>query len=340
MRFFYVELPDGESRQKFETGELPANSTVFKRGEIGRALRALKAFDPAIVVTAAHYPRLLAVAAIWGRITGRKVCYLSDTNYFDIQKRPFWWRIAKRAVFRLYLGQMWGFLPMGSANEAFYDWCCGPGWRRKFRARVPYPHDPELFQAACGNGNPRRLDKRVTCLYLGRLVPEKGVENLLEALALLSSALLPELRVVIGGDGPCKSSLMEYVHTRGLGDTVEFLGPIPSDMAVELFHKCDILVLTSYSEPWGLVVNEALSSCRPVLAPAGVGAVIDLVRDGINGFVLNDNDPLTIASGLGRVLEYRGRLREMGKRGRESVSSGAWSLQGALEGWAKLAGQA
>jgi glycosyltransferase involved in cell wall biosynthesis len=103
-----------------------------------------------------------------------------------------------------------------------------------------------------------------------------------------------------------------------------------------LFAVADVVVLPSHTEPWGLVVNEALSSGRPVMAPHWVGAAADLLQDGVTGLVLSANSPEAIAAGLERALEMRATLSEMGRRGRALVAEGGWTLEGALSSWHRV----
>jgi glycosyltransferase involved in cell wall biosynthesis len=120
-----------------------------------------------------------------------------------------------------------------------------------------------------------------------------------------------------------------------LQETISFLGLIPSDEAPELFQQCDLFVLPSNTEPWGLVINEALSSGKPVLTPRWVGCVPDLVHDQVNGFVVADNAPATLAVSITQAIQ-KDQLREMGLKGREIIFANDWNSRGTLSGWNEL----
>jgi glycosyltransferase involved in cell wall biosynthesis len=110
-------------------------------------------------------------------------------------------------------------------------------------------------------------------LYAGRLVEVKGIRDFLQARALLGSAALP---TVVAGDGPLVTEVAN-------ADGVLHVGFQQREELVELFALAEATVVPSLSEPWGVVVNEALACGTPVIASDAVGAAEDLIRDGVNG---------------------------------------------------------
>jgi glycosyltransferase involved in cell wall biosynthesis len=152
-------------------------------------------------------------------------------------------------------------------------------------------------------------------LYVGRLVEEKGIEELLAAWRLLGDAAT----LVAVGDGP----LAERVRTT---PNVRLLGPLARERLPVAYAAAAALVLPSiptsrFREPWGLVCNEALHQSTPVVATTAVGAVAGaLVRHGETGLVVPPGDPAALAGAIGRLLADPALRARLGAAGREALA--------------------
>ena len=165
-------------------------------------------------------------------------------------------------------------------------------------------------------------------LFVGRLEREKGVPVLLDA---WRRAGLPDGAVLaLAGDGPLRGEV------EAAGGGVRALGPVAHADLPALYTAADVLVLPSvrtatFTEPWGLVVNEAMHAGTPVIASDAVGAVPGgLVRDGRNGLVAPAGDAPALASRL-RSLALNAELRErLGSAAAQDVQ--AFSLEAWVAG--------
>ncbi|MEY2598030.1 MAG: hypothetical protein RLZZ142_289 [Verrucomicrobiota bacterium] len=143
----------------------------------------------------------------------------------------------------------------------------------------------------------QREVRRVVCA--ARLAPEKDVSTLLNALALLRrEGLRFELKVL--GDGPLRGALWRRVLELQLQGEVEFLGHQPGVAA--WIGEADLLVLPSPEEPFGLVLLEAMSLAKPVIAARG-GGPQEIVLDGQTGLLFEPRDPRDLAMKLRVLLE-------------------------------------
>lgn len=106
-------------------------------------------------------------------------------------------------------------------------------------------------------------------LYVGRLAPEKNLTFLLRVFALPEMA---KFHLTLAGNGPDRAALQSLA-----GSNVSFIGHVPNEKIQEIYTAHDAVILASISEPWGLVVEEALYYGLPVLASSKVGSVEDLV---------------------------------------------------------------
>ena len=155
--------------------------------------------------------------------------------------------------------------------------------------------------------------------FVGRLCPGKGVETLLEAAALLRPRW-PDFRLFILGDGPgvnnYVNSLQQLAARLGLGPNVRFFGYV--DHAAAACAAFDVQVVCSQAEPFGLVTVEAMAQGLPV-AVTNSGGSPEIVRDGVEGFLVEPGNADALARRLDCLLDSPGLRREMGRRGRERV---------------------
>jgi len=169
-------------------------------------------------------------------------------------------------------------------------------------------------------------EKELLVLYVGRLEHEKGVEVLLEAWR--QAALGPEARLALAGEGPVAATVASLVPDARL------LGAVPAGDLPALYCAADMLVLPSvrtatFTEPWGLVVNEAMLQRTPPIVSDAVGAAAGgLVRDGHNGLVFRAGDAAALAAGLSALASDSAMRRELGGRAREDallLTPAAWA---------------
>ena len=133
----------------------------------------------------------------------------------------------------------------------------------------------------------------LTLAFAGRLTAQKSLGVAFEALAQVDDVVL-----LIAGEGDERSHLEQRADELGLGPRVRFLGPLPRDRVVALFHAADASILSSSWENFPHGVVEALAAGTPVLATAA-GGVAEVVRDGENGLLVAPED----AAGLGQAIQ-------------------------------------
>ena len=126
-------------------------------------------------------------------------------------------------------------------------------------------------------------------LYIGRLSSEKGLDTLLYAFAKVR-AQKPKASLILVGGGGERENLEALAQELGLGEAVSFTGGKSGAELFAEYSRATCFVLPSRSEPWGLVVNEALSYGCPVIVSEYCGCVPELVIEGKTGFVHKVND--------------------------------------------------
>lgn len=166
---------------------------------------------------------------------------------------------------------------------------------------------PESADHVTGGG-----DLRV--VYIGRLDPIKGIENLLSACGILNSGSSPGYSLTVAGEGaaPYVAGLRSEIERSGLSGRVAMVGNVEGEAKRELFARADVVVVPSHTENFGMVVAEALAHGVPVVASRGTPwRRVEEVGCGL--WVGNDPESLAGALAAARTMP----LREMGRRGRE-----------------------
>ncbi len=159
-------------------------------------------------------------------------------------------------------------------------------------------------------------------LFVGRLIPRKGVHTLLQAFAELRRRI-PEakLRLAGGGSSPDDPSsyyygLKQFVAANGLEEAVTFLGELDEAAVLEEYTNCAVVVLSSVLETAPMAVMQAMAAGKAVVSTDAGGARY-LVEQGKSGFITPQNDPSALAEALYQILSDETGLRAMGCRARE-----------------------
>jgi glycosyltransferase involved in cell wall biosynthesis len=145
-------------------------------------------------------------------------------------------------------------------------------------------------------------------IVLGRLVPHKRVEHVLDSASVLRERY-PDLRVSIVGEGWWRDQLQHAAREAGVADLVTFYGHVDEPTKDRLLREAWVLALPSLKEGWGLVVMEAAARGVPAVAYAEAGGVVESIADGITGVLATDQQEFSAA--LERILhdqEFRNSL--------------------------------
>ncbi len=192
---------------------------------------------------------------------------------------------------------------------------------------VPLGTDPGRFRPGLDASAARTeygLDGGPWLLTVARLVPHKGVDVALEALARLAPSR-PGLRYAVAGEGPDRERLEARAAELGVADRVRFLGGVPEPLLPALYAAADAYVGRSREEGRevegvGISFVEASASGLPVVG-GRAGGVPDAVRDGETGILVDPRDPGAAAAAIQRLLEEPGLARRLGETGRRAAET-------------------
>jgi glycosyltransferase involved in cell wall biosynthesis len=149
-------------------------------------------------------------------------------------------------------------------------------------------------------------------IFVGRLIDFKNLFLFLEVFHQAQKQSSEDWGVVILGDGELKNELQKFVIEKNI-QKISFQKGVSWQQVPEYLALSDVLVLPSYSEPWGLVVNEAMACGLPVLVSDKCGCAIDLVKNGENGFIFAPNNQEELTNLLLKFMNMKVEdLQKMG----------------------------
>lgn len=173
----------------------------------------------------------------------------------------------------------------------------------------------------------------ILLIFVGRVVKEKGLEELLRAIKLLVQKNLP-VHALIVGEGQDRDSFERLRDTLGLQSQVTFTGWVDPDAIPYYLAAGDVFVSPSWFEGQGLTVIEAMLAGTPVVA-TGVGGIIDSIEHEKTGLLVPVHAPEAIAAAVERLLTDQSLSQEMAARARQNASA-KFSRQASAEAFSKL----
>ncbi|MBY0472790.1 glycosyltransferase family 4 protein [Patescibacteria group bacterium] len=198
------------------------------------------------------------------------------------------------------------------------------GWSKKeFSDWVWFEQNPignrKVFWE--NNGGGTVLDEDKILITTSRLVYKNGIDTVIESLEYLP----PNVKFFILGDGPLRSNLTGLVQKLGLDDRIRFLGQVSNTKVGEYLHASNMFIRPSRSEGMGNSFIEAMAAGIPVIGTA-VGGIPDFLTDGKTGFVVEVDNPKSIAMTVQHILENPTRTQEVVQNAKELSAQYDWDM--------------
>jgi glycosyltransferase involved in cell wall biosynthesis len=153
-------------------------------------------------------------------------------------------------------------------------------------------------------------------LTVAKLYPRKGLDVLLRAIQVLkSSGSQCRYRFVIVGDGPEESRLKSMTSELGIESMVLFAGDVKNDIVPALFKQCAFFALSSRVEPFGIVLLEAMTFGKAIVATRA-GGIPEFVQDGHNGLLVPVEDSQALAAAIDKLIRNKDLRERIGGNGR------------------------
>ena len=293
------------------------NVSVWQRSRA--LLKKMRQYKPDVLNITGYYDPAQLLLLFYAKLTGVKVIISNESNVRDQSRN-----VLKESFKKFILGLADGFFCFGQSSAAYLH-TLGIAPEKILTQKAAVVDTDVLrnrYQQALSN---RQNRKQVLALpphnfiFVGRLIAPKNLLRLLKAFAAIS-ATAPDWGLILLGEGEQKAELQDFCEENNLKN-VCFLAGVAWNEVPDYLALADVFVLPSTSEPWGLVVNEAMICHLPVLVSAACGCVEDLVEEGANGFTFDPNNETELAKKLRFFVDNPAQLLAMGQASAQIVTA-------------------
>ena len=242
----------------------------------------------------------------------------------------------RRPLVRFFYRRCDRCLAIGSRNADFYRELGVPEERIVL---APFAVNNEHFASAASDAVERARVRRMlnihsnapAVLFVGKFTRQKRPGDLVEASICLKRAGASPFHLVLCGAGELDEALRQRCAAAGL-DNVTFTGFVNQSTLPAIYAACDVFALPADGEEsWGLAVNEAMAAGLPVVVSRQVGCAVDLVADGVNGFLPPCGDIDAWSQALSRLIADPALRAAQARASLERISR--WSYRECLEGF-------
>lgn len=317
IQFSYQVLPSWRQR-------LGRYNMLLNRG----VARALVASAPDVILCGGYNYVASWQALRWARAHQVPFVLWSESNAKDLRRGHAMVEFLKSSFLR----KCSGFVVPGRAAQEYL--CADKKITEGALFTAPNAVDNDLFasgaSAARQNAGAlrRELDlPRRYFLFTGRLVREKGVFELLSAYAKLPELMRQQVGLVFVGDGACRQQLEQQAASISPG-MIKIAGFAQREQLAIYYGLAETLVLPTYTDTWGLVVNEAMACGLPVILSQAAGCAPELVKENWNGLLVQPRDVASLALAMRSLADQPDRCAMMGANSAERIahySPNEWS---------------
>lgn len=252
-------------------------------------------------------------------------------------KIPIWFRgdstllnerkDLKRIVKKIYLKWVYSFVDkvfyVGTNNKAYFK---KYGLKENQLIFSPHAIDNERFaedrmeEVAKLKQELGILASDITILYAGKFENVKNLFILIQAFKIIQPK--HKVKLLLVGNGPQEQALKKLTNDTA---NILFMDFQNQQYLPVIYHSCDIFCLPSKSETWGLAINEAMAAGKAIIASDKVGCALDLVKNGINGYIFKSNDVADVQEKLCLLISQPELIKEFGKQSKEIIQN--WSFE-------------
>lgn len=277
-------------------------------------------YKPDVLIISGYSDFSLFIAAVINKLLAKKNIFTSDTTKID-RTRTWYKESIKKILLKIFdhafcigTSQKEYLETLGFESDRIS--CCG--WYAVDNSYIEKTFN--FFKSKKQGILKEKRWKEKNFIFVGRLSHEKNLKLLLRAFASVRSIKNNEEMwgLILVGDGPQRKELEDLIKYLNLKD-VYLVGGIPWRDVPKYYALADVFVLPSTSEPWGLVVNEAMICGLPVIISKRAGAYSDLVREGENGFGFDPYNQHELQEILQRFIENKVNIQVMSENARKII---------------------
>ena len=259
------------------------------------------------------------LAFIYSCLTRKSLILFSESTLKDMRSG----NIIKEWLKRLFVRYSSGYLVPGIPQVQYL---LSLGAKRDKIWIAPNSVDSDLFSRALDQ---RKHDKAhikqelgvkgEIILYVGRMIDEKGVADLIEVF-LVVQRRCPLASLVLVGEGPDRKMYEAKCRRKNISNVI-FTGFKEQEELSKYYAIADLFVFPTHTDPWGMVINEAMLAGLPIICSFAAGAADSLIKQGENGFLHKPCDRGAMIDYICCLLNDRNLREVMGTRSKEIISS-------------------
>jgi glycosyltransferase involved in cell wall biosynthesis len=257
-------------------------------------------YSPNLIIISGYSQPSSFVAILYAKLFKKQLVLWCESNKSDQRYEHSF----KEAYKRWFVKNCAGYIVPGQAS---FDYLLSLGASGEKIYRAPNAVDNDYFSLVAdqqrkvkeqfkqSKGYPRKV-----VLYVGRLVDQKGIFDLFKAFQIIAGNQ-PELGLVLIGNGEKEEYYKKFCRINNIRN-VFFTGFVQQEELPAYYACADVFVLPTHSEPWGLVLNEAMACKLPVVVSDVAGAAVDLIINGKNGYIYEKGNINKLVETLKKVL--------------------------------------
>jgi glycosyltransferase involved in cell wall biosynthesis len=282
-----------------------------------RLFQKIHQFKPAVLNITGYYDPAQLLLMLYAKICGIAVVISNESTSQD-QSRHWLKEIFKKTIVKL----ADGFFCFGQSS-ANYLLQLGATPNKILTTHAAVIDDKKILENY-HKAQPTRYQQQQSLnlrphnfIFVGRLIPYKNLYQLIEAFGRIQNA---DWGLIILGEGEQKQELIDFCTKQKIAG-VQFLAGVNWYDVPTYLALADVLVLPSSSEPWGLVVNEAMVCGLPVIVSDKCGCALDLVKNNENGFIFDPQNLTDLAEKMTFFVQNSSKISVMGKQSTQIIAA-------------------
>ncbi len=254
----------------------------------------------------------------------KKILFRGDSNLLDDEKKNFIKKFLRRILLKKIYAYVDQALYVGVANKKYF---LANGLKENQLVFAPHAIDNNRFIQKSNYNLRKQLnisESAFVFLFAGKFEQKKNVTFLFDSFVL---ANITNAHLILTGNGMLENVLKEkYKNVSDeMQQRIHFIDFQNQSAMPTVYASCDVFVLSSQSETWGMAVNEAMAAGKAILVSNKCGCAEDLIKEGINGYVFESNNEEDLIKKMKQLSNNKERLQAMGFASLNIIQN--WSLE-------------
>ncbi|NJM65332.1 MAG: glycosyltransferase family 4 protein [Acaryochloris sp. RU_4_1] len=245
-----------------------------------------------------------------------RVVIIYDGSAPGVDHRQSRWRLSIRRLITRYTD---AFISNSSVSKDYLTQCLKAQEQTIFTTPYLVTDGKSLLTVSQSFDWDLSSWQRPLFLYVGQIIPRKGLRELINACSVLQAQRIHHYCVLMVGDGEQRQELEALTQSNGLSSQIQWLGAVEYGRLGAYLQLADVFVLPTLEDVWGMVIPEAMTFGKPILCSQYAGAA-ELVINGSNGYCFDPHQPERLAALMQRFIDRPHLIAEMGEQSKAIMS--------------------